>query len=141
MGCYWIYHELFVVSALGYTFYCIFVGQYDMTKWIVPFDIYVPFDTTTFFGWFLLWFVQFNMTIAYITAMVSTTSYFVSCCVYICAVCDHLSLIFNSLNEDFQSNSQQRKKNDSNEKEPNKHFQEYRIKIKKTVDIHNKVYE
>lgn len=133
---YYIYHITFIISGLLYSFYCIIIGQYDPTKWPLPFTISVPFDTTTFLGWYILWFIQFNMANAYVFTMMTITSYFVSCSVYICAICEHFDLLFKSFKEDVD-----RSQNSKTNFDKSQNSLQYRIKIKSAVDIHNKLYE
>lgn len=127
---YLFYHNSLFVSALFYSFYCIYCGQYDTSQWILPFVMYVPFDTTTFPAWYFLWFIQLNMSTAYIWVMLSITSYFISCCTYMYAICDHFDLLLKSLKQDVDG--------DENRKE---NPLEYRNKIGMTVDIHGKLIE
>lgn len=112
-----------------------FNGQMDTSKWILPFVISVPFDTSKFYGWYLLWFIQLNMSIAYTCVMLSITSYFVSCSVYICAICDHFDLIFKSLGKDVDECAEQKKG------QPKCRSTEYRSKIKRAINIHVEIYE
>lgn len=134
---YFLFHNLHILFPLLCSFYYICVGQFDTTKLILPFAIFVPFDSTTFYGWYLLWFIQFNMNTVYLVAVLSITSYFVACSVYICAICDHINLLFKSLKQDaFDDPSQGSKKTSSKKKQL-----AYHNKIKRIVDIHNKLYE
>ncbi|XP_055304972.1 putative odorant receptor 85d [Sitodiplosis mosellana] len=125
---YFILHELLWPFAFLYPFYCIYKGQHDTSKWFLPFSLWVPFSTESIFGWYLMWFIQFNMSIVYITVILSATAYFVSCAVYIIAICDHFELQFKSLKEDENKNR-------------NQSSRQHQIKIKKAIDIHVNVYE
>ena len=87
-----------------------------------------------------MWFIQFNMSIAYITVILSATAYFVSCAVYIIAICDHFELQFKSLKED--GNQRQSPKQDRNKNEnQRRNYLQIRMKIMKAIDIHVNVYE
>lgn len=134
---YYFPHNAFIMAALLYSFYWIYVGQYDPTKWPLPLSLSVPFDSTTFLGWYLLWFIQFNTSSAYVLTMVTITSYFVSCSVYVCAICEHFNLLTESLKKDVDQKLDPLKKTFNNKDNP----LEYNIKIKSSVDIHNKLYE
>lgn len=76
--------------------YCICTGNYDTSTWSLSSKITVPFNTETIWGWYLLWFVHFNMGFSYVLSMVSITSYFVCCCFYISTICDHFDLHIKS---------------------------------------------
>lgn len=123
------------VAAFLYPIYCMLNGRMDTSKWILPFVISVPFDTSQFYGWYLLWFIQLNMSIAYTCVMLSITSYFVSCSVYICAICDHFDLIFKSLKKDDDECAVEKKG------QSQCRSTKYRNKIKRAINVHVQIYE
>lgn len=76
--------------------YGVCIGHINVSAWNLPFGLVVPFDMTTLWGWYLAWFLEYNMAFAYSTAMVATTSYFVALCIYITAICDHFDFYIES---------------------------------------------
>lgn len=95
--CYILWHCQVFVAAFFYPIYCIYAGKLDTSKWPLPFNMVVPFDTTTIQGWYLMWFIQINSAITYCLSVISTTSYFVACCLYIVATCDHFNFLIRSI--------------------------------------------
>lgn len=91
IGSYPVCHQLTFIAALANSFYSICIGNLDTSTWPLPFNLVVPFDTKLIWGWYLLYLLQFCISLAYITSMVSVTSYFVSCCFYIEAICTHFA--------------------------------------------------
>lgn len=134
---YFFSYESQMIIMLIYSFYCIYAGKHEPEKW-VPVVITVPFDTNTYFGWYLMWFVLLNMTNVYICVTSSTTSYFLSCSEYICAICDHFELLFKSHKED-KNRSQQQKRTEVEEQCPS--IRNKYNKMKRAIDVHVAVYE
>lgn len=97
--CYYIilHMQIFVV-AFFYSIYNIYRGNLDTSIWPLPFNFVVPFDDSTVWGWFLMWFLQSNCAFSYCLTMISLTAYFMSSCYYICAICEHLEFKLSKLN-------------------------------------------
>lgn len=126
-------HQSTFGAALFYSFYLIYFGNVD--TWLLPFTMVVPFNTTTFGGWYAFWFIQFSISLSYISCMVAISSYFVSCCFYIEAICDHFGSIVNSIHQNVEQNKI--------EKDKKKIFaNQTRIKqqIRDAVDLHVNIF-
>lgn len=95
--CYILFHMQVFVAAFFYPMYCMYVGNFDASTWPLPFNYAVPFDETTFWGYYLMWFIQANSAMAYCLGTTSTTSYFMACCLYIGALCDHFDSLAHSV--------------------------------------------
>lgn len=102
-------NESAFLGSLLHSFYCIYCGDYDTSKWTLPFEVNFPLDSTHLFGWYFLWFIQVNMSMSYVSCATSISSFFVGCCLYICGICDHYGFLFNLAMENVQKN--QREKN------------------------------
>lgn len=124
------------IAALFYSFYCMIVSNFDTSTWILPFTVWVPFDTTIVIGWYLLWFIQFSMGVAYSASQTTITSYFVCCSYYIGAICDHFNLLMDKVRVEVEENK--------SEKNPVAYQQRYRrIEefLSKAVEVHCNAYE
>lgn len=99
LGCYILFHMQVFVAAFLYSMYCIYRGNFDTSIWPLPFNYAVPFDETTVWGWYLMWFIQTNSAISYVSGVLSTTSYFMACCLYIDAICNHFELLVYSIDK------------------------------------------
>lgn len=75
-------------------------GNYETSTWFVPYKLVVPFDTSSIFGWYMLWLIQIYAGYTYVLSISAVISYFVSCCFYIEACCEHLFLVLKALNTD-----------------------------------------
>lgn len=110
------------------------MGTFDPSALPLPYYMIVPFDTTTIWGWYLLWFIQCMMSSTYAVCVLSTTSYFICNCIYIGTICEHFDLLFASLEKDVE---QIRNRNSN--------FIRLRDKALKclhqAIEIHVKVYE
>lgn len=93
---YIFYNQLTFAAALFYAFYNVWAGNLDTSTYFLPFSMDIPLNTKVIAGWLVLWLIQFNMSLAYITCMVTITSYFVSCCFYIDTICTHFDCIIES---------------------------------------------
>lgn len=86
-------NQVMTFAALLYSFYSISIGDFDTSKWILPFKFAVPFDTTVIWKWYILWFINLNIGMMYATSVTLIPSYFISFCLYICGICDHFNLL------------------------------------------------
>ncbi|XP_031617477.1 odorant receptor 4-like [Contarinia nasturtii] len=123
-------------ASLLFSFYCMIVNNFDTSTWILPFTLWVPFNTEHLLGWYLLLFIQFSMGMAYSMSQVTITAYFVCCCNYIGAICEHFNLLMNSVRADVEFNL--------NEKNPHLHqnrCREIERKLATAVSIHEKAYD
>lgn len=111
-------------------------GDYDTSKWLLPWG--VPFDTDnlTVFQWYMLWFTQFNFGLAYSTSTLTVTSYFVCGCCYLSGLCDHFAFLLETIKIDLVSN-----RNEENPIKFEARIQLIKEKLCKAVDVHSKVYE
>lgn len=75
----------------------ILMGKYDTSKWILPLDLVVPFNTESVFGWYWLWFYNLQLNIAYSVCLALTISHFICGCFYICGICEHSHFLVQSL--------------------------------------------
>lgn len=116
--------------------YNIFTGNLDVSTWALPMDLSVPFDTNTLWGWYLMWFFQFNISICYVSCTITITTYFVCCCIYIGAICEHFRFVYDSIMENVEKNH--------NENNPQIHERTQWLineKMSKAVEIHAKIFE
>lgn len=95
--------SMFSASVL-YSVYCIFSGNHDTSTWILPYKANVPFDMDTIHRWYIVLFVQANMSFSYFLVMIMISSCFVCCCFYIEALGEHFEFIINSLKGDVEPN-------------------------------------
>lgn len=72
-------------------------GNYDTSLWHLGFNVAVPFDQTSVWGWFLTWLTALLMAFSYAMCMTTITSLFFSFCYYIYAMCDHVNVLINSI--------------------------------------------
>lgn len=80
------------VSVILYSIYCMLNGNYNTSSWLQPYNLVVPFETESIFGWFKLYLVQCYLGTVYSLSKSSVTSYFMSCCLYVTALCEHFAL-------------------------------------------------
>lgn len=92
------------VIAIFKCAYDIFNGEYDTSAWNLPFLLSMPFNTETVKGWFLLLFIQLNVSIFYSLIMIAATSYFICGCLYIGAICDHFDVLIDTIEKDVETN-------------------------------------
>lgn len=123
-------------ASLLFSFYCIIVKNYDTSTWILPFTLWVPFNTERLLWWYLLLFIQFSMGMAYSMSQVTITAYFVCCCNYITAICEHFNFLMKSIRADVEFNLIE-----SNLFLYQKRCREIEGKLASAVDVHKKSYE
>lgn len=76
-------------SVFFYAIFCVFSGNYDTSTWLQPYNLIVPFKTTTYLGWFMLYLIQVYLGTVYSLSKSSVTTYFMCCCYYVEALCQH----------------------------------------------------
>lgn len=137
MGYYLIYHAGPFVSPLIFAIIGIRSGQIDMSAYILPFKMVMPFNTDTISGWCMEWFIQLNVGLSYAICMIISTNYFIYYCYNIIAICVHFELLIDSIECDVARIS--------SEYEQKQHrtmaWQRVRTKFKRSVAIHVKMIE
>lgn len=88
-----------LLAKFAYSIYFMFMGSFDPSTLPLPYYMVVPFDDTTIWGWYLLWFIQCVMSFNYSMGVISTTSYFLCCCIYIDTMQKHIALLFATLKD------------------------------------------
>lgn len=129
-------HQTMIMCSLLYSVYCICHGNFDTSTWPLIFNMVVPFDTSTIWGWYLLWFLQFNIGLSYALCVVSVASYFMSCCFYITSICDDFKFLMRSINTNIKLNQ-----NEKNPREHEKNSRKIQNQMHKLVELHVKMYE
>lgn len=110
LAAYFIFfHPSAVLPIFVYSIYCIFVGSFDATKLKLPFNIILPFDTQTIWGFHILCFVQYNIGISYVFCMLSISSYFVCSCFYIDALCEYFEYLIGCVEKTVKRNVHDKK--------------------------------
>lgn len=101
-----INHTMTFLSLIV-SLYFILIGDFDTSKWILPLDLVVPFNTESLFGWYLLWFYNLQINIAYSVCLSLTVSHFICGCMYLIGMCDHLSLLAQLIREEANTRDHQ----------------------------------
>lgn len=98
LGSYGIWNTFALIFSLGYALYCISIGNYEPSTYLMFINMSIPFvDLSTMFGWFFMWCIQFNLALSYASAISSMTTFFMSCCFYINAQCDLINTMLYSI--------------------------------------------
>lgn len=129
-------HELLFMPHLITAIYDIYIGEYDIKTWKLAFNLAVPFDNLTLWGWFLNWFLLFNMGIGYSISLISTMTNFMCGCIYVMAICENFNLIMTSIDDDIDKFRTER-----NVFELRKIHRNIHEKLIEAVVIHVKVLE
>lgn len=122
-----------MVSLLS-SFYSIAIGNVDTSTWLLPFDLVVPFETSSLGGWYLLWIFNLQIPIVYSTCLTSTLSYFLCCCLYFGALCDHFDLMIQEFHNDVQRNQS------GTDSRTNQMMNDVTF-LHKAIDIQNNIFE
>lgn len=126
--------SLVFMGLFVYSIYLVLVGRFDSSALIMPYNMVVPFDTETIWGWYLLWVIQIMNAFSYSTCVLTITSYFVCTCIYIDSICKHFELILDLL----ERNIEQIQDIDSTCISPQQRAQK---SLNQAVQIHVKIYE
>lgn len=136
-GTYYImFNQLSFVASLLYSLFMIMTNSFDATKLLLPFNMEVPFDTNTLWGWYLFWFFQFNTALAYICTTVPVTVYFMCCCYYIGTICEHFDTLIQSIKQDVEYIH-----NENNPVKYQKMCLQIQRKFHKSISVHVTAFE
>lgn len=115
----------------------IFMGHADDTsKWNLPIELVVPFDTRLISGWILNWFYQFDMCFVYLMHMITITTHFACCCYYIMTMCAHFDQMIASIRNDSKQ-----AKMEKNIGKRQKIWNNSEKKLQRAIQLHAKIYE
>lgn len=114
----------------------IYNGNSDTSAWNLAFNLLLPFDTQSIFGWFLDWFFQFYMSIIYALCTILITSHFACFCYYIIATCNQFGLMIEALHFDCK---QIRK--EKNMQKCSEMWKNAREKLQEAIEMHVQIYE
>lgn len=115
----------------------IFVGHADDTsKWNLPIELVVPFDTAKIFGWILTWFFQFDMCFVYLVHMITTTTHFAGCCYYITTMCAHFDQVLASI-----QSAAKKARGVEIEQKRQIIWNDAEKKLQRAIQLHVKIYE
>lgn len=131
---YVILAELPLMINFVQSIYFLSTGNFDASKFPLSYYMDVPFDTTTIWGWYLLWFIQCAMSFNYGMGMTSTTSYFLCCCLYIDTIRKHINFLFATLKDNFNQIQ-----NVNNQKNYHKLCQNIQANLHEAIDLHVKI--
>lgn len=136
MSYYLVPQQGMFVVAIFRCCYDIINGSYDTSAWSLPMGVSVPFDTESVFGWFLLLFIQFNISIAYSLIVVFVTTYFMCCCSYLEAICEHFDMLIDMVEKDVERNQEE-----ANPFKYRNRKQQIRTNLCNAIIAHGDVYE
>lgn len=94
---YFFINEAIFMGSPIFSIVSILMGNKDASTWALPMDLSVPFNTSTISGWYTTWFFQFNISLCYVSCIITITTYFVCCCIYINAICEHYQFLYDSV--------------------------------------------
>lgn len=83
--------------------FCLFTGKFNASELILPYNLVMPFDIETVWGWYLYFYFSASIAFSFSSAMIPVTTFFVSCSYYISALCEHISLLADSIDRDIES--------------------------------------
>lgn len=136
ISSYFYVNESIFLTAPLFSLVNILMGNSDVSTWALPMDLSVPFDKNTLWGWYLMWFFQFNISICYVSCTITITTYFVCCCIYIGAICEHFRFMYDCAMQNVEQNRK--------EKDPQQYKRRQLLineQMNKAVQIHSKIFE
>lgn len=86
-----------VIPSLGISFWYIYRGNYDTSKWFLPCPIILPVDNTSPFGWYCELFLQTISGYQIVLTISSNIAFFGGCTFYIEAGLQRFKYIFDKL--------------------------------------------
>lgn len=136
IASYFYVNESIFLTAPLFSLFNIIAGNLDVSTWALPMDLSVPFDTSTLWGWYLMWFFQFNISICYVSCTITITTYFVCCCIYIGAICEHFRFVFDGAIEKVKLN-----RNDQNPQEYQRRQLLINAQMNKATVVHAEIFK
>lgn len=134
--CYGCIHLSSFLPVLISVFIDMFNGEFDGSAYNLPFNVIVPFNMESVWGWLLTWFLQLNESFKYNVQMITTTTQFVCFCYYIVTMCNHFNLLIDSIR--FDSQQIQTEKNVQNRQQM---WFGAKAKLQRAIEMHVDIYE
>lgn len=133
--CYGCVHLSTFLPVLIFIVIDIFNSEFDGSAHNLPFNVYVPFNMESIWGWLFVWFLQINESFTYNIQMITTTTQFVCFCYYIVTMCNHLNLLIDSIRLDSQDI--RARENIENQIL----WLDARAKLQRAIEMHADIYE
>lgn len=73
--------------------YLLFSGSFNASELILPYNLVMPIDIETVWGWYIYFYFSASIAFSFSSAMIPVTTFFVSCSYYISALCEHVGLL------------------------------------------------
>lgn len=127
------------LALLIYSFYCIWMGNLNTSTWHLPYNLYVPFDTSIIYLWYFFWLIQFYVAMSYSMTITCSTTYFLSCCFYLVALCEHFHSLIKSFDSIFKWNQINSKRNEP--KKQSKTKINSTLKMNEIIKMHYTIHE
>lgn len=83
--------------------YLVITGNFDASELILPYNLIMPFDIETVWGWYLYFYFSASIAFSFSSAMIPVTTFFVSCSKYIGALCEHFTLLAETIDKNVES--------------------------------------
>lgn len=110
------------------------MGNTDTSAWKLLFNLFVPFDTVSIFGWLLYWLFQWTTAVSYVLSVVLTTTHFMCFCYYIFAICDHFDLLIDLFHFDSEQSG-------SDLRSYPEMWRNSMKKLQHAIELHVQIYE
>lgn len=131
-----LYDQSAYVAAFIYSICWILSGNTDASTWPVIFEMSIPFDTNTTFGWYFLLIYTSCADVAFLSCLIFGTTLFIGYCIYITAICDHFDSKMQTIQANVEQNLRERNLQKFDESSGKLNAQ-----IREAIQIHIKIYE
>lgn len=90
-------NALSISPSFFFSLYSMWHGNYNTDTWVLSVKFFVPFDTSTVFGWYMELLLEASFGCACVVTLSVVLTWLVSCCIYVNALCDHSAAIFKKI--------------------------------------------
>lgn len=111
-------------------------GEFGRSAYDLPFNVVVPFNMESVFGWLITWLYQFIACSLYLVQMITTTACFIGFCQYIMAMCAHFDLLIDSIRSDSKEIHAE-----NNTQIQRQMWLNVKAKLQQAIEMHIDIYE
>lgn len=130
-----VYDQSFYLLTFIYSIYWILTGNSDISNWPVLYEVSVPFDTKTIYGWYLQLLIPACVDFFYYSCWLLSTTQFIGWCIYIVAICEHFASIMQTVEANVEEN-----RHEKNSRKFRETSAKINAQIREAIEIHVQIH-
>lgn len=92
-----------IMVSCGMSIWCMYQGNLDTSTWFMPYNIILPIDKSTPFGWYCEFLLQSFTGYIFVLIITSTVTFFGGCCYYVQTCLKQFKHMFDEVDKKIQA--------------------------------------